>query len=316
MHVLVVIAAILAALVLGLALLVFVLRVRHRVHARAVREAIRAYVASRGGTVTFDDQGMVVKGPRGEGRERLTALMIMCKPENRGRWESTIGFSLRKYIPDATDDLLAKRARERLDKALPAIQALSDEQLRERLRIRIVLQRSSSEGLATCALPIGDHEARVVLDGFDLAGLPTSARARLAETDEALRELALSAMLGEPPAVTAGAASSHAWLCRPERIFGADPFLIVCEGEGLAWLAARRGTTQKALAALAARATASGPMTNVMFAWDGTTLTEVPVLVHTIIGPTTPDYTLTLPTAIIYALGVVAGADGRIGVRC
>jgi len=177
-------------------------------------------------------------------------------------------------------------------------------------------KRSPAEGLVTCACALGTRfEARVVLDGFDLQGIPAQARARLPEGDEALYSRALTATLGEAPAAEAGAVEDHAWLCRVEQIFGQRPFLIVSEGAALAWVPAERGTSEKALAALASRSLKDGPMKGVMFAWDGATLSEVSVLHHTIIGPDTPDYTLQLPATIVRALGVAAGPDGRIGVR-
>src|SRR5262249_53141313 len=112
----VIVVYILLSLVLGFALLILVLRIKQGMHEGAVGEAIRAYVTERGGSVVFDATGMTVKGPRGQGREKLTALMIMCSPESRATWKSSIGFSLRKYMPDAVEEMFAKNARERLAK--------------------------------------------------------------------------------------------------------------------------------------------------------------------------------------------------------
>src|SRR5262245_39977790 len=61
----------------GVGIAALAMRHRARDHERALREAIQAYAEERGGAVAFDNEGMLVKGPLGEGREKLTALRIM-----------------------------------------------------------------------------------------------------------------------------------------------------------------------------------------------------------------------------------------------
>ncbi len=288
-------------------------------HRARVREAVRAYVEKRGARFTLDPDGIGfrVKGPLGEGHERGAALDIMCKPGDEARWETSIGFSLRKYIPDAFDEQFAKAAEKRLRELGPKIAALSEDELRARLRVSIASSRAPAEGLATCAAPLaGRYEMRVVLDGFDLEGLPKAARARLSESDAELREHALAASLpASPPAREARAASSQLWLCRAEAIFGSEPHLIVGEGEGLAWMRVEPGDVEARLIALCRRSLETGPMKGSLWAWDGTKLSVETIVVHTIMGPTTPDYTLRVPASFHATLGIHPAADGTFGVR-
>lgn len=288
-------------------------------HRARVREAVRAYVEKRGGTFTLDPDGIGfrVKGPLGEGHERGAALDIMCPPGDEARWETSIGFSLRRYLPDAFDEQVAKAAQKRLTELGPKIAALSEDQLRARLRLSIESTRAPTEGLATCAAPLaGGYEMRVVLDGFDLEGLPKAARARLSETDAELRERALAASLPKsPPAREAGAARSQLWLCRPEAIFGTEPHLIVGEREGLAWIPVEPGDVEARLVALCNRSLETGPMKGSLWAWDGTKLSVETIVVHTIMGPTTPDYTLRVPASFHETLGIHPASDGTFGVR-
>jgi hypothetical protein len=216
----------------------------------------------------------------------------------------------------AIDDALAKGARERLAAALPQIDALADEELRQRLRVRICRKRSPTEGLASLAKPITERfEARVVLDGFELLGIPLSVRARFPEDDETLHRAALTATVADEPTSSGNRIEGHAWLCVPDRIFGAVPAMVACEGGSITWIVAREGTKSSALAKLANDAMEDGPMKGAMFAWDGTALRDVGMLEHTILGPNTPDYTLDIPPDLLERMGLTAEPDGSLGVR-
>jgi hypothetical protein len=307
-----------------LALLVVVARASARTQERRPVEAIGEVARSRGGRVTFDPDGngFRVQGPRGEGQERMTVFRIMCKPSNRELWPNTIAFALRKYIPDAFDDAFARSARERLASEAPRMEALSDVELGARLRARLCSRRTPSEGLATCARPLGSErfEVRVVLDGFDVDGLPAAVRARFTETDAALLERALDASLpAEPPSPAGGDghgdASALLWLARPARLLGDAPAVVVAVGQTLAWMPARPDGAEAALARLASRSLATGPAKGALFAWDGHTLTDSTVVQHSVMGPNTPDFTLQLPPALLAALGLTGDADGSVGVR-
>jgi hypothetical protein len=307
------------AVIVGLVGLFFGLRVYFRfANARAeenLREEIRSYVTSRGGTVTFDEKnGMTVEGPLGKGYEKLTALRIMLGSASDR--PLTIGFALRKYLPDRFDDMFEKSAAKRLDDARDSIDALSVDELREKLRISIVSTRTTSTNLATCARPIADgYEARVVLDGFDLSGIPKLARARLEEEDAALFDKALAKTLGSPPDTSRAEVDGHTWLAAPERIFGAGPVVIAGVGDKLAWIPAQPSDASNALAELAGRSLESGTLKGVLFAWDGERLARIPMATHTIKGPTTPDFTIELPPAFCHAFGLQADARRGVGVR-
>ncbi|MFO0759039.1 MAG: hypothetical protein U0359_21280 [Byssovorax sp.] len=158
-------------------------------------------------------------------------------------------------------------------------------------------------------------ELRIMLDGFDLAGVPSAVRGRFKEPDPVLLERAIDATLGDPPPAAAGKAEPLAWLARPARLFGATPHLLACEGKAIAWIAAAPGLPENEIANLASRSLTSGPMKGVMFGWDGATLTEIAVVAHSIIGPTTPDYTLELAPSMARALGVTTAPDGTVGIR-
>lgn len=288
-------------------------------HDLALKAAVEAYAVRRGASVTFDGLAMHVKGPRGEGKKTMHALKIMCPLGAEAKWDLSIGFTLREFIPDAFDESFAKAAASDLAKIAPQVAALSDEELRARLRVKVVSTRSPSEGLATCARPLSKRfELRVVLDGFELNGLPNATRARLAESDEALMQHAFSQTLSTPPRAEDGAvlgASAHVWLSRSAEIFGAVPHVIVAEGDGLRWMPATRERSEERLVALARASMETGPMKGAMWGWDGHALHESTVVMHTIIGPTTPDYTLTLPLSMHPLLGIQASADGTFGVK-
>ena len=308
------------ALVLGgLVLLVVVLRLQAGAQRRALREAIVTYAAGRGGSAIFDadGKGFRVEGPRGAGHMSMTALEIMCRADNRATWDTSIGFSLRQYIPDAMDDALAASAAKRLAKLEPLVRAMSEDELRERLRVVIHSDRTGDAGLATCARPVGSrHEARVVLDGIDLSGLPHEDRQRLSESDEELFELGLAQTLpGDAPSDDAREAAGLAWLCRAAAIFGDAPHLIVASDQRLSWTAVEPGGVEARLVSLCRASSESGPLKNVLFAWDGSTLSSQTIVVHSIIGPNTPDYTLRVPPSFHGALGIQPGPDGSFGVR-
>ena len=178
------------ASVLGLALWIMSMRKEAELgrmgmsrHDLALKAAVKAYAEKRGASVTFDGLAMHVKGPRSEGTKTMHALKIMCPLGAEAKWELSIGFTLREFIPDAFDESFAKAAANDLAKIAPQIAALSDEEVRTRLRAKVVSTRSPAEGLATCARPLSKRfEVRVVLEGFELNGLPTAARARLPES--------------------------------------------------------------------------------------------------------------------------------------
>ena len=288
-------------------------------HDLALKAAVEAYAVRRGASVTFDGLAMHVKGPRAEGTKTMHALKIMCPEGAEAKWELSIGFTLREFIPDAFDESFAKAAADELAKIAPQIAALSDDEVRARLRAKVVSTRSPSEGLVTCARPLSKRfELRVVLDGFGLNGLPSAARARLAEGDEALVQQAMTQTLSSPPQLDEGAvkgAHAHVWLSRAAEIFGPVPHVIVAEGEGLRWMTATPERSEERLIELARASMETGPMKGAMWGWDGQTLHEATVVTHSIMGPTTPDYTLTLPLSMHPLLGIVASADGSFGVK-
>lgn len=297
------------------------MRISQSLYRARLRDAVRRYVEGRGGVFRLDPDpthGFHVKGPRGEGHERWDLLWIMCKPGQEERWETSIGFTLRKYLPDVFDDKLAEAAAKRLAELAPKIAALSDDELRARLRVDIVSTRASSEGLSTCTRALaGRHEARLVLDGFDLEGLPKAARVRLSdETDAQLHERALAQTLTEPaPAASEGRAASHLWLLRPEAIFGDAPHLAVISGSTLRWMPVVPGDVEKRLLELCRAAGVDGLGKYVLWSWDGAKLGAEPIVVHTIQGPSTPDFTLRVPASFHVTLGVHPAADGTFGIR-
>lgn len=288
-------------------------------HRARVREAVRAYVEKRGGTFTLEPDGVAfrVKGPLGQGREVGAALDVMCQAGEESKWETSIGFVLRKYIPDAFDERFAADAKKRLEALGPTVAALGDDELRARLRVKIVGTRTPKEGLATCAVPLaGRFESRVVVDGIDLDGLPQPVRIRFSESDAALHALALAATLpAEIPDVAAGRASTWLWVLRPEAIFGRTPHLFVVSGRELVWMPVTPGDVEKRLLTLCRAAGEDGPAKYVLWSWDGRTLGAETIVVHTILGPTTPDFTLRVPASFHATLGIHPASDGTFGVR-
>jgi len=281
---------------------------------RRLEDDVRAYVAKKGGKVTFEGDAMVVEGPRGSGREGLAALRIMLgSAKDR---ELSIGFVLRKYFPDRFDDLFEENAQKRLAAESAAIAALPPDELRARLRVRIVSERASKTGLWTAARGVAEGlDARVVLDGFDLDGLPVAARATLPEDDDALFAAALRQTLGAPPSFEAGQATGHAWLASPRALFGERAVIVAGVGPGLAWFAAEPGGAEAALLGLAEASRADGPLKSVLFGWDGASLSKMVVVAHTIKGPDTPDYTLQVPPAFAARLGLPLDATGSVALR-
>jgi len=289
-------------------------------HRARVREAVRAYVEKRGAVFELEANGSSfrVKGPLGEGIEPGAALDIMCRPGEEARWEALIGFALRGYIPDAFDEQFARAAAQRLEELAPRIAALDDDELRARLRVEIVPKRLPSEGLATCAVPLaGAYEARVVLDGFPLDGLPKAARVRLSdETDAQLYAHALAATLPDPaPSASEGEADTYLWLLRPDAIFGRVPHLAVISGGRLLWTPVARDEVEQRLVSLCQAAGQDGLAKNVLWAWDGEKLSAEGIVVHTILGPNTPDFTLRVPSSFHETLGIHPASDGTFGVR-
>lgn len=303
-------------LVIALAVFVAVVRVRASGSDKKLREEIERYVTSKGGTVTFDPDGngMTVEGSLGKGHEKLTALRIMLSSASNR--EQVIGFTLRKYLPDQFDALFEKNANARLDAAAQSVAALSADDLRARARIAIKSTRTPSAGLATCARPVVEgYEARVVLDGFDLDGIPEAARARIPEDDATLFELALGHTLGDPPSFEAYECDGIEWLAAPHRVFAGNPALIGAEGKKLVWASPPPDDASRALAALCTRIVADGPLKGMLFGWAGAKLIKVPMTVHTIQGPDTPDFTIELPPVYCAAFGLTADASGHVPVR-
>lgn len=288
-------------------------------HDLALKAAVQAYAAKRGASVTFDGLTMMVKGPRGEGKSTIRALKVMCPLGDEARWEPTIGFTLREFIPDAMDERMAQLAADALAKIAPQIAALSEEDLRAKLRVSVLPIHAPAEGLVTCMRPLTKRFGlRLVLDGFDVDGVPNEARARLSESDEALMAQAMSQTVSSPPSAADGAVkgpNAHVWLSRMADIFGTQPHVIVAEGEGLRWTPATPEQSEERLLALARAAQDTGRMKGVMWAWDGQQLHESTIMNHTIMGPNTPDYTLTLPLAMHPLMGVQASSDGTFGVK-
>ena len=288
-------------------------------HDLALKAAVQAYAAKRGASVTFDGLTMAVKGPRGEGTKMLHTLKVMCPLGDEARWEPTIGFTLREFIPDAMDERMAQLAGDALSKVAPQIAALSEEELRSKLRVSVLPIHAPAEGLVTCARPITKRFGlRLVLDGYDLEGVPNEARARLSESDEALMAQAMSQTVSSLPSAADGAVkgpNAHVWLSRMADIFGTQPHVIVAEGQGLRWTPATPEQSEERLIALARAAQETGRMKGVMWAWDGQQLHESTIMNHTIMGPNTPDYTLTLPIAMHPLMGVQASSDGTFGVK-
>jgi len=286
---------------------------------RALRDAVSAYAEARGGSVVFDLDGhaFTVEGPRGKGRQSMAEIQAMCGFQDPSKWESSIGFSLRRYIPDAIDDVFAAEDQERLSELGPVVAALTEDELRGRLRIHLYNDRSDAKGLATCAIQVGSSmQARVALDGVDLSGIPEADRVRLPESDEALFELALEQTLpNSAPGVDRGEADNVIWLCRPEALFGDAPHLIVASGERLVWTPVEPGDVEARLAALCGASAEQGAMRYQLFAWDGAVLTSETILSHSIRGPETPDYTLSAPPSFYDLLGIVPSTSGTFGVR-
>lgn len=302
--------------VIALVIFVVVMRVRSGGSEEKLRAEIEAYVKSKGGTVTFDTDGngMTVEGSLGKGHERLTALRIMLSSASNR--EQVIGFALRKYLPDQFDALFEKNANARLDAAAQSVATLSADDLRSRVRIAIKSTRTPSAGLATCARPIVEgYEARVVVDGFDLDGIPEAARARIPEDDATLFELALGHTLGDPPSFEAYEADAIEWLAAPHGVFGGNPALIGAEGKKLVWASPSPEDASRALARFCDRVVADGPLKGMLFGWAGAKIIKIPMMVHTIKGPETPDFTIDLPPVYCAAFGLTADANGRVLVR-
>ncbi|MBK7399291.1 MAG: hypothetical protein IPJ34_24250 [Myxococcales bacterium] len=278
-----------------------------------LREIIDAWVDAQGGSITWDAQGGAhVRGSRGEGHETFTALRAMCQGKAREELPALVGFALRKYLPDQFDEAFERSAQARLEKELSTLAALPVEALRARLRVKICSKTTSATGLATCSSPIVDGlEARVFLADSELDGLPKEVRAKLDESDAAVFATALDQTLGALP--TQESAETHVWLCRPARLFGAEPHVIAAEGRGLAWAKARAEKAEGMLARLASLSRTDGALKGYLFGWDGEVLHRIGVTAHTIIGPDTPDYTLDVPSSLRGPLGLAA--EGDVGVR-
>lgn len=278
---------------------------------RRLRAFIIAYAEARGGTVRFDDQGRAhVEGPLGSGHKSLSALRDLVRGRPDSEWEGSVGRVFRAYLPDEFQRAFTEAAADRLSSLGPSVAALGLDELRRRLRVRVGSPRADG-GLVTCARTLSDRfEARIVVDGIALEGLPTADRERLGGTDEELFLSALDNTLEEPP--MEAACGQHAWLCRPGELFGPRPVLAVGDGPGLRWIPID-GQALGDLARLCDRSSTPGAMKAVLWAWDGVgTLVQSTILIHTAKGSV--DYTLHLPHFATAALGVHA-PDGRVDVR-
>ncbi|MEZ4453493.1 MAG: hypothetical protein R3B09_28795 [Nannocystaceae bacterium] len=310
-----------AAILLGALLLGFVLLNARAKQARARRpptllQALRDYVEGRGAEIEFDKTGFYVRGALGEGREELSTLAELCKPGDEPRWEKALSTYLIKYVPDRALELRMTPA-SNLARFGGQIAALSDAELRAGLRVAIVRVAQPTGGLALIGRSMSDDlAARVIVEDFELIpGLPEQARARLSESDSALWELALAASLPEEvPEPSAGECDSYRWLLEPEAVWGDQPHLIVAVARGLAWTPAVPGDLERRLLELIRKGRETGPLTSWLWAWDGRSLSCSLIVVHTIMGPNTPDFTLTLPPAFGRSLGLQPDAQGRFGV--
>jgi hypothetical protein len=115
--------------------------------------------------------------------------------------------------------------------------------------------------------------------------------------------------------VGAGRADSWLWVLRPEAIFGRTPHLFVVSGRELVWMPVTPGDVEKRLLALCRATGEDGPAKYVLWSWDGSSLGAETIVVHTILGPTTPDFTLRVPEAFHATLGIHPASDGSFGVK-
>jgi hypothetical protein len=217
---------------------------------------------------------------------------------------------------------LAEHDKRSLAEALPQIEALDPDAVRAALRLRVVRRKPPVAGLVACARALSEgYEARVVLDEFILvAGLPTDTRARLEESDDALFELAQRQTLTGEPVVDGetrlDGPNAVAWLTAPERLFGARRMAIAGAGDdGLTWTEAEPEDAEPRLVAVLRQSTVSNPLGSAMLLWDGSELHEASVLRHTIMGPSTPDYTVKAPEALIAAMGLTTNERGDVELR-
>jgi hypothetical protein len=286
-----------------------------------LKAAIKRYAESRGGTVGFEGLQMHVKGARGEGTLSMVGLRVMCEGRPEANWELSISFRLREFIPDQFDELMDKAAAAKLLRISPAIAGLKDADIHNLLRATVVSVRAPSNGLMTCVRPLTKrYELRAMLEGFELEGLTDDARSRFSESDHDLLERAIAQTINilKPPKIEDGgtnAAHAHLWLSCPLIVFGKKPFIVFADGANLRWVAATERIAEEGLAALANTSMQNGPMKGVMWGWDGQQLHEAFIIQHSIMGPTSPHYTLSLPLSMHRALGIEGSADGRFGVR-
>jgi len=292
-------------------------RVKHKSHLRAIRDAVQAYVDSHGGSVEFDEEGAFVKGELGEGRVTFRLLQVTCPANEPHRWETSIGGRLSEYIPDEIYKRQSERATAEAEKAAEAFAALPDEELRTKLRARIVSRNVASGDVAVCARPLSqDFEVRVVLDGVEAPGLPHQVRTRLSDADGALVELALAQSLGAPPQPSDESVVNLLWLSRIREIFGASPYFLAAKGEELLWTQAKPDGIVGRLHRLAAAAGNNpGPLRGVLWTWDGEALSSSTIVVHSILGPTTPEYEIQIPNALRESLGLPLTSERHVGLR-
>jgi len=157
-----------------------------------------------------------------------------------------------------------------------------------------------------------DLACRLIVEEFPLQEIDPDVRARLPEDDASLARIALEQTFAAP--LEAGAQRApNGWLAAPDRLLGAVPSVLAGAGADVVWRALP--VDVEALAALAANTPIEGPLKHAMFFWDGARLEQISAYAHTVIGPTTPHFTLRLPASMRAMTDLPTDPTGRIGVR-
>lgn len=189
------------------------------------------------------------------------------------------------------------------EKALAAVADKSTEALEAELRIAVVKTEQIPphvDELVVVARPLSNRLVGCVTfasSSAPLPGIPRAARARLSShTDDALVERALAQTLcGEPPVRGGDSLEGPVaieWLCHGARVFGTGPLLVAACGDEVRWIEARSLGDGRALGRLLLAAQETGRLQGTLLFWNGSRFHDVGVLVHTLIGPDTPDFTL------------------------
>ena len=125
-------------LVATFGLFVAYIRVSQSMLENTLRDDIRRYVESKGGTVTFDEKdGMNVTGPLATGYQNLMSVRLIAG-DSGGDRELRLGLALSKFVPTKLDEMRAKGAAERIAGAKDAIGALTRDELLAKARVAIV----------------------------------------------------------------------------------------------------------------------------------------------------------------------------------